>query len=108
MSLSAPGMGFDRVNDLTEQVKEVIEQEIRPRLSTFALEVELLGIDDDGMVTIYIKKGVERLFDISQEVLEKIVITAIQDRVSEIVKVVFCYGSSGEGWSSGAIFCQTS
>ncbi|NPV91890.1 MAG: hypothetical protein HPY50_14080 [Firmicutes bacterium] len=73
----------------SEHINMVIDQQIKPRLSSFATDVKLIGITEDGTVKVNINKGVGCLFAIQQDVLEKIVVSTIKSNIPEIKRVTF-------------------
>ncbi|NPV93247.1 MAG: hypothetical protein HPY50_20995 [Firmicutes bacterium] len=80
-------MELNQIGDLSLQIREIIEFELRPRLKSFDVEIELLEINDE-IVKVAIKKIRQSLFDVRREVIEKIVVCKIKTSIAGIRKVI--------------------
>jgi len=72
---------------MLEEVKEVIEKEVRPVLEREGGSIELEGVDDDGVVKVRLT-GACAGCPMSQYTLVNFVEATVKDKVPEVKKVI--------------------
>ncbi|MEA3487736.1 MAG: NifU family protein [Euryarchaeota archaeon] len=72
---------------MLEEVKEVIEKEVRPVLEREGGSIELEGVDDDGVVKVRLT-GACAGCPMSQYTLVNFVEATVKDKVPEIKRVI--------------------
>ena len=72
---------------MLEEVKEVIEKEVRPVLEREGGSIELEGVDDDGVVKVRLT-GACAGCPMSQFTLVNFVEATVKDKVPEVKKVI--------------------
>jgi len=72
---------------MLEEVKEVIEKEVRPVLEREGGSIELEGVDDEGVVKVRLT-GACAGCPMSQYTLVNFVEATVKDKVPEVKKVI--------------------
>ncbi len=72
---------------MLEEVKEVIEKEVRPVLEREGGSIELESVDDDGVVKVRLT-GACAGCPMSQYTLVNFVEATVKDKVPEVTKVI--------------------
>ncbi|KAF5417755.1 Fe-S cluster biogenesis protein NfuA, 4Fe-4S-binding domain [Candidatus Methanophagaceae archaeon] len=72
---------------MLEEVKEVIEKEVRPVLEREGGSIELEGVDDDGVVKVRLT-GACAGCPMSQYTLVNFVEATVKDKVPEVKRVI--------------------
>lgn len=70
-----------------ERVAEVIEQDIRPALQSHGGDVQLVDVDDDGVVKVVLQ-GACRGCPMAQMTIQRGVQAKLQEAIPEVTKVV--------------------
>lgn len=72
---------------MLEEVKEIIEKEVRPVLEREGGSIELEGVDDDGVVKVRLT-GACAGCPMSQYTLVNFVEATVKDKVPEVKRVI--------------------